>query len=146
VLSKGSWVIITYHNVGNPTGWGWYPMAEFIKDMEKLAEGDYWFANTDDAAIYIMEKNRFTAKASLVSVSERSAGYSVEFSDGLDNATYDQPLTLELVVPLSSRFSSAIVTAPDGSSRLYDVDHGTFRINVVPDEKRWKIQLVSSPT
>ncbi|NNF08066.1 MAG: hypothetical protein HKN21_14985, partial [Candidatus Eisenbacteria bacterium] len=91
-LDQTAWVIVTYHNIALPQGWGWYPIQEFQKDLQYLVDKDFWCDNMDDVAAYIYERNAFNYEAARVSEN----AYELRVFDGLDNETYDQPLTVKL--------------------------------------------------
>ncbi|MCD6308714.1 MAG: polysaccharide deacetylase family protein, partial [Candidatus Latescibacteria bacterium] len=95
-LEKTSWVILMYHSIGFPDAWGYYPMDDYLADLDDIVSGDFWCASMDDVACYISERNGFYISAKEMESSDDRAVYQVRFIDRLDNDVYDYPLTVDL--------------------------------------------------
>ena len=93
-LAQTAWVILTYHAIGKPEWWGWYDWDEFRKDVQSIAARDFWTASMNDITLYVRERENAVIT---VDVAEGNAGtesIEITLSDGLDNARFDQPLTI----------------------------------------------------
>ncbi len=112
VKNKG-WVVLLFHGVDSDGGWSPMPSDTLRKMLEYMKENDgqFWVSSFGEVACYIRERNA-------VSVAEASTGDSsltVQVTDTLDNAVYNEPVTLRR--PLPEGWSSAAVSQ-DG----HDVD------------------------
>ena len=56
-VAQGAWVILTYHSIGIPQGWSYYPIDDFRQDLEAIQTRNIWNANMDAAAAYLAERN-----------------------------------------------------------------------------------------
>lgn len=140
-LEKTAWVIITYHSIGYEEGWGYYPFEEFRKDLDQIAENDYWCGSMDNVTCYIKERNRFQLDVTLLSSNADSLKFKVSFRDDLDNTIYNQPLTLDFNFNTGENIKKmTIVPAIDSSTEFPVVDY-KVRLNVVPDEKKYYVIL-----
>ena len=93
-LEQTAWVILTYHSIGQPEHFGWYDWDEFRKDVQSIAARDFWTASMNDITLYVRERENAVIT---VDVAEGNAGtesIEITLSDGLDNARFDQPLTI----------------------------------------------------
>jgi peptidoglycan/xylan/chitin deacetylase (PgdA/CDA1 family) len=105
VKSKG-WVVLLIHGIDHDGGWSSLPSDTLRKMLEYLKENDgqFWVPSFGEAARYIRERNA-------VSVAEASSGdasLTVQVTDTLDNAIYDEPVTLRR--PLPQGWPSATVS------------------------------------
>ena len=141
-LEKKAWLILMYHSLGFPEGWGYYPREEFIKDIDLIAANDFWSGNTDNVACYIQERNAFFVDIDETKFGKGMFTYRVRFCDGLNNAIYDQPLTLELTFdPLANVDTMHIEPAAEGSTDFSVVDN-KLRLDIIPDEQKYFITLL----
>jgi hypothetical protein len=140
-LAKGAWVILIYHAVGIPEGWGHYPLQEYLADLGSIAAADFWSTNMDRGAAYIRERQAFAIE--LASDDDRGAAkeYGLVFRDGLDNQVYDQPLTVELRIDPGLAVQRAYLEPPVESGGSYELTGDRFRVNLVPDEKQYTLRL-----
>jgi len=135
-LEKTSWVILMYHSIGFPDDWGYYPMDDYLADLDDIASGDFWCASMGDVACYIKERNGFYLSAKVMETSVDRAAYQVRFIDRLDNDVYDYPLTVDL------SFDGADVekigfSPPLSGVAEYAVTDNTVRLAAVPDETKY---------
>ena len=130
-LDLGSWIILMYHAIGIPEGWGYYPFEEFVRDLDQIAAGDFWSANLDQAAAYVQQR------AELAVHLEPQAGpgraYQLSFSDGLADDIFDEPLTVTF------RFTGLSVTQlrvdpPVGTGETVAVRGDSARVQLFPAE------------
>ena len=66
-LQKSAWIILMYHSIGIVGGWGYYPFAEFIKDLDYIKSEDFWSGNMDMVAKYIKERNNLVVQKTFLS-------------------------------------------------------------------------------
>ncbi len=96
-LDQRAWVILTYHNIGNPDGWGWYDWDEFQDDVRSIAARDIWTAPMNDIVLYTRERENILLDVKVIAdplAGEHTESIEITLSDGLDNITFDQPLTI----------------------------------------------------
>ncbi|MFH1570388.1 MAG: hypothetical protein ABIL09_20520 [Gemmatimonadota bacterium] len=129
-VEQTSWVILMYHAIGIPEGWSYYPLAEYHRDLDQIAGGDFWSANLDQAAAYLRE--RLALQMRVESVLHRSGAYRLTFDDALPDEVYDQPLTVDLELAPGSRIRRILVDPPVGGVGAFDVRDGTVRLDLLP--------------
>jgi len=137
-LGETAWVILMYHAIGQPLGWGYYELEEFAKDLAQIAEGDFWSANMDAATAYIRERNGLRLE---LAAGSSDGGLAISFRDGLDNEVYDQPLTLELELNPQLNIQALHVMSPNGRTDTHEVTDNRLRLNVLPDEATYFMRL-----
>jgi hypothetical protein len=140
-VESTSWVILMYHAIGIPSGWGYYPVTEFERDLDTIVARGFWCANMDDAACYVKERSRLQVELAEVRVSASDAVYALVASDGLDNAVYDQPLAFEL--ELVSGWTLTGIADADGEWLDVEVDGGLALFALIPDERPFRVHLTS---
>lgn len=97
-LRQTAWLILTYHNIGSESGYGWYEADEFEKDLQSIAARDFWNGTMNDVTLYARER----ANAALVAEKRgrgAAARIAITLADGLDNARFNHPLTVLLDLP-----------------------------------------------
>ena len=97
-VRQTAWLILTYHNIGSESGYGWYDADEFEKDLQSIAARDFWNGTMNDVTLYAREREN----VSLVAEKRgrgASAHIAITLVDGLDNARFNQPLTVLLDLP-----------------------------------------------
>jgi len=140
-IDRGSWVILMYHMIGLPNGWGYYPFEEFIEDLESIIERDFWCGNFDDVTVYIKERNAFSVNLSEILDAEQNNKYWISFTDSLDNLIYNHPLTVELSFNPDRQVEQVHFSPPINSKGVYAVTDGKLRLNVLPDERKYQMEL-----
>ncbi len=139
---KGAWVILMYHSINYPDGWGYYPLEEWRKDLDQMVELDFWSGNMDNIGLYIMERNSFESTYEKLWETEKSTAFEMRFMDHyLDNKVYNQPLSLEISLNMDKQFKYALVEpAISGTDTLW-IENNILNLDVVPDEVRYKFVL-----
>ncbi len=82
-LKRRSWTILMYHAVGNLDGWGYYPIAEFERDLDWLQANDVWVAHLDQCCAYIKEKQALQVSVTPMTQSPLCDSYEVILEDQL---------------------------------------------------------------
>ena len=93
-LEQTAWVILTYHSIGRTESWGWYHWDEFQKDVQSIAARDFWNAPMNDITLYARERNNAVLTVEPVEGSDGTESIQITLSDGLENVTFNQPLTI----------------------------------------------------
>ena len=140
-LEKTAWIILMYHAIGFPEGWGYYPREEFMKDIDMIAEQDFWSGNMDLVACYIQERSNFYLDIDEVPFSKNKYAYKVRFCDGLDNTIYDQPMTLEFTFDASVDIRTMHIEPAVNDSTDFQVVENKLRLNIIPDEQKYYVTL-----
>lgn len=140
-LDKTAWIILMYHSIGFVGGYHYYPMDEFVKDLDFIAANDFWCGNMDLVVKYIKERNNFNFKETFISSNSEMSSYKVEFFDNLENEMYNQPLSIEFEMNGES-FRSIKLVSPEGSEVQNEVTNGFVTFNIIPDEKEYIVHLV----
>ncbi|MEE3258878.1 MAG: hypothetical protein VX293_06685 [Candidatus Latescibacterota bacterium] len=143
-LEADAWIILTYHSIGNPEGWGYYPLPEFERDLDYIAAADFWSGNLDAVSAYIQERNALDVKIVRYFGIGTPSQYELTIGDGLDNAVYDEPLTFELSFNPELNVREVHIDPPvDGASSFVVADN-RLRLEIVPDERRYALVLERS--
>ena len=93
-LERTAWIILVYHNIGKPGGYGWYDWGEFQKDVRSIAARDFWVAPMNEITLYAREREAATLRV------ETFGDPVIEHIEitlscgGLDPAVFDRPLTV----------------------------------------------------
>lgn len=141
-LERTAWVILTYHNIGQPEGWGWYDLAEFKKDVKAVAARDFWNAPLNAVTLYAREREK-AAISIAASGDYRTAAGRVELtlSDGLDNARFDQPLTILFDQP-AEWIGWTFTVAQDGQAvGEFSFDTRRAMVSLQPNERPYQLRL-----
>ena len=131
-LLKKSWLIPMYHSIGDLNGWGYYPMDDYIEDLEYLLETDTWLAHMDVVARYIMERNSYRMSWRMVDEATDMISIEAVFSDSLDPELERVPLTLEMEVSGDTPFSRCDVTDNTGVLTSHPIRDNRFTMNITP--------------
>lgn len=140
-LEKTAWIILLFHSIGFPNGYAYYPREEFIKNIDMIAEEDFWSGNMDRVACYIQERNNFILFIDEVSFSPDTYAYKVSFCDGLNNEIYDQPLTLDISFDYSANVRSMHIEPAVNGIKDFQVENNKLQMNIVPNEQKYYITL-----
>lgn len=141
-LEQKAWIILTYHNIGRPGNWGWYSWDEFIKDIDWLKENDFWYANMDEVACYIKERNGIRIEYRFLDKKDSYYRYQLRFNDELDRTIYDQPLTLELNFdPSASTDSITVYPACYGQNKKFVVNNNQVRLKILPGKEDYEMTV-----
>ena len=141
-LEKTAWLIQTYHSIGNYDGYGFYEWGDFQNDMRAIAERDFWVAPTGEVVLYIREREKATVEMDVVERNGLTESIVLTLSDGLDNARFNQPLTLLLTPPAdwASRPVRVTQAGQDMGQGLPNAA-GVILLSVLPNEKPYLLEL-----
>ncbi|MBO4896808.1 MAG: polysaccharide deacetylase family protein [Clostridia bacterium] len=140
-ISGKKWLVEMWHGVGDDASdWGGNcAEADATAHLEYVASknnaGKIWVATLDEVAIYNAER----LAANIQKVSETSSQTVLSLTDNLDDAVYDQALTLNVTIP--SGKSGATVTCA-GSNLVATVANGKISFSVAPDKGNITINWV----
>lgn len=133
---------MTYHSIGHPEGWGYYPHAEFIRDLDFIKANDFWSGKFASIAAYIQERNALDIQIARYFGRDMPNRFEFILSDGLDNDLYDEPLTLDFTFnpDLNVRFARIHPSQANGQNRFAVVED-RLRLNMVPDERLYALTI-----
>jgi len=140
-LEKTAWIIIMYHSIGFPGDWGYYPFDDYLLDLDRIAENDFWCASMDKVACYIKERNGFEFRAKEIESTNDMSEYEVLFFDRLDNEVYDQPLTLDITFDTEIAIEKIQIELPNYEATEFEVTDNRLRLYVIPDEQKYRMTL-----
>ena len=141
-LERGSWVILMYHAVGIPEGWGYYPLPEFERDLDWLVGNDVWVTHLDEGCAYIRQRAQVDIGVEPVEHIPGCRSYDVTLDDGLDPRVYDQALSFELLPPEDFAAANMIVVVTDEGVTVLDPAREPRYIDAVPDGRTVRIFLL----
>ncbi len=137
---QGAWSVTFIHSLnGGSDCWGNWNIGLWTNYLDYLKTKNLWIGTFGTAVKYIKER-----EAATLSVSSSSSNQIVlSLADSLDDAVYDQPLTLRSEVPSGWTFVS--VQQGSGSATVNSTVEGTATViyyQAVPD--RGPISLTSA--
>lgn len=139
-LEKTAWFITMYHSIGNTAGYGYYEWDDFQHDLRAVAERDFWVAPMGEVVLYILEREKATVAINTIATDGRIERVDVTLADGLDNARFNQPLTL-LFTPPPDWAGQAIQVTQNGE--LIDritMDGDVALVALLPNETTYSFQ------
>ena len=141
-LEKTAWLIQMYHAIGNYAGYGFYEWSDFQNDMRAIAERDFWVAPMGQVVLYLRERAQATVEMDVVARNELTERIVLTLSDGLDNARFNQPLTL-LLTPPADWAGMPVRITQDGQEmgRVAPNAAGILLLSVPPNEKPYQVEL-----
>ena len=133
-INNGKWLMEMWHGVrdgadNNPNSQGYAPnKAEATAHFEYIASraDSIWVANWNQGICYMME--RLSAKVSMLS--QTTTELKIELKDDLDNAVYNEELTVNIKLP--EGWTDFVATQGD-KTLTSSVYNGNMSINIVPD-------------
>ena len=132
-----AWLILTYHSVGDPNSYGFYPLEEFRKDADTISESNLHAGSMNQITAYMYERNH--AKLALAQLSE--SRFELLLSDGLPNSRFSVPLTLIVHWPKEMR-GKWFCFSRNGKLLMNGwCDNSPTLVNVMPDEKPFQMEL-----
>ena len=141
-LQRRAWTIMTYHAIGHPEGWGYYPYVEFVRDLDFIRANDFWSGNLASVAAYIQERNALDIQIARFFGSQMPNSFELFIGDGLDNDVYDEPLTLDFQFNPDLGVRAARITpTPVAGQERFIVEENHLRLNMVPDERLYTLSL-----
>lgn len=141
--NKTSYVILLYHNIGYDSGWHFYELEEFKKDISSIKKRNFWIASMEEVIKYAIERKEFNYYISK-SLSENWM-YEISFIDNLDNKIYNQELTIELRLndEMADEYDYLVYMDPSTNDiKWLKIKDGFVEMNVLPNEKFYKINFM----
>ncbi len=141
-LRRRAWTIMTYHSIGYPDGWGYYPYFEFVRDLDFIKANDFWSGNFASVAAYIQERNALDIQIARYFGRKMPDQFQFIMGDGLDNDVYNEPLTLDFRFnPELAVRSVRLTPTPVAGQEHFAVESNRLRLNMVPDERLYTLSL-----
>ncbi|MDP4191912.1 MAG: hypothetical protein Q8858_10130 [Bacteroidota bacterium] len=101
-INKNAWIILTYHSLNNTSGFGYYLLSDFKKDVLAISQRDFWQSSMDRVTLYIKEREKAVSTVSWCrNESNSSDSIKIKIDDNLPDSVYYQPLTILFQLPLS---------------------------------------------
>src|SRR5262245_15168052 len=142
-VKRTAWLILTYHSIDKPKGYGFYPLAGVQSDVEAIKARDIWVASINDATLYVRERAAARVSFRWIERAGTRSALEVSVADGLPPDVYDLPLTLVVRPPASWRGHRAEVRdLRDRTVTLHEVpaDGREFLLAVRPDATTYSIK------
>lgn len=142
-LKKTAWTILMYHSIDNYAGYGYYEWNDFRNDMRAIAERDFWVAPMNQVVLYVREREKATVEMDVVERSGLTERIVLTLSDGLDNARFNQPLSL-LLTPPADWVGMPVRITPSGQDvgwRAWPNVDGVLLVSVPPNGKPYLVEL-----
>jgi peptidoglycan/xylan/chitin deacetylase (PgdA/CDA1 family) len=142
-VRRTAWLILTYHSIDKPKGYGFYPLAGVQSDVEAIKGRDIWVASINDATLYVRERAAARVSSRWIERAGARSALEVSVADGLPPDVYDLPLTLVVRPPASWRGHRAEVRdLRDRTVTLHEVpaDGREFLLAVRPDATTYAIK------
>lgn len=134
-VEKTSWVLLLYHSIGIEGGWAYYPMDEFLLDINTIKSMDVWSGNFDNVTKYIYQKNAFEYETEFIKQTPQYFDYRVIFKDYLPNNVFNHELTISFDLLEGVHISEVQLFDKDVLvSQSFEKDSVIY-LNVLPDEK-----------
>lgn len=95
-VDLGAWLILTYHSIGIPEGWSFYPLDDFVSDLDAILERDVWNGNMDAVACYVKQRANLMFGIDSIDNQDDTQVISIRIDDALPDDIYDEPLTFAL--------------------------------------------------
>jgi hypothetical protein len=141
-LAQQAWIIMTYHSIGYPEGWGYYPYREFVRNLDFIRNNDFWSGNLDAIAAYVQERNALDISIARYFGRQMPDQFELKIGDGLDNQIFDEPLTLDFHFADELAVQGVRITpAPTGDQTHFVVSQNRLRLHMVPDERQYTLVL-----
>ena len=130
--AQRKWLVVYFHSLlgAMENGWGSYEIGMFTNYLDYLQQKNLWVGTFGATVKYIKERS----SATLSVLSSSSDQMVLNLTDSLDDAIYNQPLTLRSEVP--SGWTSVKVEQGSSSSEVPSTVEGTTRVvyyNALPD-------------
>jgi hypothetical protein len=132
-LKHEAWIILLYHAIDDPRGWGFYPMQYFRKDLDFIASSPFWVDHMQNIGCYVLERQRVKADSRRLAHTGATSVFEFTIDDSIPETTCAQPLTMEISIASPADYSFCVVNGPGHAPRAYSVNKNTFSMNVVPD-------------
>ena len=129
-----------YHNIGNPAGYGFYEWDDFQHDLRAVAERDFWVAPMGNVVLYILEREKATVAMDTIATDGRIERVDVTLADGLDNARFNQPLTLLFTPPPDWAGQPIQITQHGELIDRIATDGDVALVSLLPNETTYSFQ------
>jgi len=129
IIKTNGWFSPFYHAVNQVGGYNNVTTELFQQHIDTIASqsADLWITPFGNASKYHHERN--VGAATITAISEDATNWTLNLSDNLDNAIYNQPLTILLNEP---SFSIQSITQ-NAVDIPFTVKAGIFKFNALPD-------------
>lgn len=141
-IEAGGFIILMYHDIGIPDGPGYYTQDNFIKDLDYIKERDIWNGNMEDIVLYIQERNQFQYSVYTAPTEGDYWDAVASVDDGLDDAVYNQPLTLEMTIAKDETISAAHLFSEKGLDIRIPAVNNTLVFDILPRSQDIYIHFV----
>lgn len=133
-----SWIILTYHSIGDKKGWGYTTMDNFKENIKLISEHDFWNASMNDITIYSYERKN--AEIMINSFSNDSSSFSITISDGFYDKRFSHPLTVLLSGIRSNKSGIYEISQNSISLDTITLINDTIQMNLTPNEIPYTIK------
>ncbi|MDW7682199.1 MAG: hypothetical protein SCK70_16670, partial [bacterium] len=142
-LEKRAWIILTYHAIGQPEGYGYFEWDEFVKNVKSISERDFWNSSMNNITLYIKERQNIKIDATeLTNSNNATEQINFTLSDGLANDYYDQPLTLLITIPNKWVGKPIGLFQEDSLCSAYSFDDQNAMVDCLPNELRYTLKII----
>lgn len=142
-IRKKAWIILTYHNIGNPQGYGFFRWDEFQKNVQTITSYDFWNASMNDITLYILEKQNTEIEAiRSINSSKETTKIEIKLSDGLENDFFNHPLTLIIEIPDEWVNQQLGLFKNDSLLQTITFEKNSGRLSIRPDENIYELTPV----
>jgi hypothetical protein len=139
-LRRRAWIILVYHSVGHPDGWGYYPLSEFRKDLDTIVRSEFWVDHMENVACYAWEKQLTRVSGSRLSSAQKQSTFELTLEAPAElTAICRQPLTVDAHVNSSRSYARCEVTAPGAPVQAAKVTGNRFTASLNPQTKRYLV-------
>lgn len=129
IIKTNGWFSPFYHAVNQVGGYNNVTTELFQQHIDTIASksADLWITPFGKASKYHHERN--VGAATLTAIAEDATNWTLNLADNLDNATYNQPLTILLNEP-----TFAIESITQNSLNIpFSLNAGVLKFNAIPD-------------
>jgi len=129
---RGSWFVSSYHGLDDgilaESSMGWKPLniELFVRTIQYPIDKDFWIDTFINVSKYIFERDN-----ALLHIINKSDRIEVILDDQLDDAIYNQKVSLSLKIP--EFWSSIVVIDQSGKEIPYLLDENSLFIDILPD-------------
>ncbi len=142
-LTRTAWTIMTYHSIGNREGWGFYEYEEFLQDLDFIKANDFWSGNFSKVASYAIQRAGLQIQIGHYFGRAMPRQFEIYIGDGLENRTYQEPLTLDFYFNKSLSIQSIrIQPSPTEGNTIFTVENNQLRLQVVPRERQYTLSFM----
>jgi peptidoglycan/xylan/chitin deacetylase (PgdA/CDA1 family) len=144
-VRRTAWLIVTYHSIDEPHGYGFYPLAGVLADLQAIKARDIWVASINDMTLYVRERAAARVSYRWIERAGNRLALEVSVADGLPADVYDVPLTIVVRPPASWRGHRAEVRDPRKRTTVAQqevpADGADVLLTVRPDDTTYAIKV-----